>query len=92
MRLRFSKNQWQKTLSSMKERWSRTQRGGPEDMTTNWGELSAKAIITKLKAKKEVKYSRRYHCHYSEIEVALGKRSVKLFKRSAALRENAQTA
>ena len=30
MRLRFSKNQWQKTLSSMKERWSRTQRGGPE--------------------------------------------------------------
>ena len=28
-------------------------------MTTNWGELSAKAIITKLKAKKEVKYSRR---------------------------------
>ena len=26
-----------------------------------------------------VKYSRRYHCHYSEIEVVLGKRSVKLF-------------
>ena len=24
-------------------------------MTTNWGELSAKAIITKLKAKKEVR-------------------------------------
>ena len=42
---------------------------------TDWGELSAKAIITKLKAKKEVKYSRRYHCHYAEIEVVLGKRS-----------------
>ena len=26
-----------------------------------------------------VKYSRRYHCHYSEIEVVLGKRAVKLF-------------
>ncbi|MBU0290136.1 hypothetical protein AAAT34_07750, partial [Hallella faecis] len=66
--------------------------GNTKYMTTNWGELSAKAIITKLKAKKEVKYSRRYHCHYSEIEVVLGKRSVKLFKRSAALREYAQTA
>ena len=53
--------------------------GNTKYMTTNWGELSAKAIITKLKAKKEVKYSRRYHCHYSEIEVVLGKRSVKLF-------------
>ena len=53
--------------------------GNTKYMTTNWGELSAKAIITKLKAKKEVKYSRRYHCHYSEIEVVLGKRAVKLF-------------
>ena len=53
--------------------------GNTKYMTTNWGELSAKAIITKLKAKKEVKYSRRYHCHYSEIEVVLGKHSVKLF-------------
>lgn len=53
--------------------------GNTKYMTTNWGELSAKAIITKLKAKKEVKYSRRYHCHYAEIEVVLGKRSVKLF-------------
>ena len=32
-------------------------------MTTTWGELSAKAIITKLKAKKEVKYSTQYHSH-----------------------------
>lgn len=48
-------------------------------MTTNWGELPAKAIITKLKAKKEVKYSRHYRCHYAEIEVILGKRAVKFF-------------
>ena len=30
--------------------------------------LGGKAIITKLKAKKEVKYSRHYRCHYAEIE------------------------
>jgi hypothetical protein len=47
--------------------------------TTRWGELSAKAIIAKLKANKEVKYSRRYRCHYAEVEVLLGKRAVKLF-------------
>ncbi len=27
----------------------------------------------------EVKYSRRYRCHYAEAEVVLGKRAVKLF-------------
>ena len=48
-------------------------------MTTNWGVLSAKATITRLEAKKEVKCSRRYRCHYAEIEVVLGKRAVKLF-------------
>ena len=53
--------------------------GNTKYMTTNWGELSAKAIISKLKATKNVKYSRHYHCHYAEIEVTLGKRSVKLF-------------
>ena len=53
--------------------------GNTKYTTTSWGELSAKAIITKLKAKKEVKYSRRYHCHYAEVEVMLGKRAVKLF-------------
>ena len=53
--------------------------GNTKYMTTNWGELSAKAIITKLKAKKEVKYSRHYRCHYAEIEVLLGKRAVRLF-------------
>ena len=53
--------------------------GNTKYMTADWGELSAKAIITKLKAKKEVKYSRHYRCHYAEIEVVLGKRAVKLF-------------
>ena len=53
--------------------------GNTKYTTTNWGELSAKAIITKLKAQKEVKYSRRYRCHYAEIEVVLGKRAVRLF-------------
>ena len=48
-------------------------------MNANWGELSAKAIIAKLKARKEVKYSRHYRCHYAGIEVVLGKRAVKLF-------------
>lgn len=47
--------------------------------TANWGDLSAKAIIAKLKSAKSVKHSRRYHCHYAEIEVVLGKRAVKLF-------------
>ena len=53
--------------------------GNTKYMTANWGELSAKAIISKLKATKNVKYSRHYHCHYAELEVTLGKRSVKLF-------------
>lgn len=53
--------------------------GNTKYMTAHWGELSAKAIISKLKATKNVKYSRHYHCHYAEIEVTLVKRSVKLF-------------
>ena len=53
--------------------------GNTKYVTANWGELSAKAIITKLKARKGMKYSRRYHCHHAEIEVALGKHAVKLF-------------
>ena len=53
--------------------------GNTKYMTASWGELSAKTIIAKLKATKNVKYSRHYHCHYAEINVMLGKRSVKLF-------------
>lgn len=53
--------------------------GNTKYQTAKWGEMSAKSIITKLKATKKVNYSRRYRCHYAEIEVMLGKRSVKLF-------------
>ena len=53
--------------------------GNTKYTTTSWGELSAKAIVAKFKAVKKVKYSRQYHCHYAEIEVTLGKRSVRLF-------------
>ena len=45
--------------------------GNTKYMTTNWGELSAKAIITKLKAKKEVKYSRRYHAIMPKLKLCL---------------------
>ena len=53
--------------------------GNTKYKTAQWGEMSAKAIINKLKATKKVRYSRRYRCHYAEIEVLLGKHSVKLF-------------
>lgn len=41
--------------------------------------MSGKTIAAKLNAVKEVSYIRRYHCHYEEFEVMLGKRSVKQF-------------
>ena len=53
--------------------------GNTKYETAHWGELSAKAIVAKLKAKKEVKYSRKYRCHYAGIEVMLGKHPVKMF-------------
>lgn len=53
--------------------------GNTKYMTASWGEMSAKAIVAKLKTGKKARYSRRYRCSYAEIEVALGKRSVKLF-------------
>lgn len=53
--------------------------GNTKYLTEAWGELSASAILSKLKSSKSVKYSRRYHCHYASITVTLGKRQVKLF-------------
>lgn len=53
--------------------------GNTKYKTAQWGEMSAKAIINKLKATKKARYSRRYRCHYAEIEVLLGKHPVKLF-------------
>ena len=53
--------------------------GNTKYKTLDWGDLSAKAIIAKLKTAKRVSYSRKYHCYYAEVEVQLNKRSVKLF-------------
>lgn len=53
--------------------------GNTKYATSRWGDLSAKAIIAKLKTAKEVKYSRCYRCHYAEIKVCLGRHQVKLF-------------
>lgn len=41
--------------------------------------LNAKAIIATLDKKKQVKYCRRYRCHYAAADVKLGKRKVRLF-------------
>lgn len=46
---------------------------------TEWGDLSAKSILAKLKAAKNVKYSRRYRCYYATVEATLGGRPVRLF-------------
>lgn len=46
---------------------------------TQWGELSAKGLLDKLKKSKSVRYSRKYRCNYACAEVALGERKVRLF-------------
>lgn len=46
---------------------------------TQWGELTAKAILERLKTTKCIKYSRALHCKYAIIDVTLGKRKVRLF-------------
>lgn len=53
--------------------------GNTKYKTKEWGELSAKAIIEKLKKSKSIKCSRRYRCQYATINVSLAGRSVKLF-------------
>lgn len=53
--------------------------GNTKYETTNWGALSAKAIVERLRRSKSIKYSRRYRCHYAVIDVALSGRSVRLF-------------
>lgn len=53
--------------------------GNTKYKTKDWGEMTAKAILSKLQSSKSVSYSRRYRCHYAEISVILGKREVKLF-------------
>ena len=46
---------------------------------TKWGDLSAKAILEKLKKSKAVSYSRRYRCHHATVTATLGGRPVRLF-------------
>lgn len=53
--------------------------GNTKYLTKEWGELSASAILSKLKLSKAIKYSRRYRCHHAAVAVTLGKREVKLF-------------
>ena len=53
--------------------------GNTKYLTTKWGELTAKAIISKLLGSKSVKYSRRYRCHYASVDVMLSGRKVRLF-------------
>lgn len=53
--------------------------GNTKYRTKDWGEMTAKAILSKLQSSKSVSYSRRYRCHHAEITVTLGKREVKLF-------------
>ena len=53
--------------------------GNTKYLTKKWGELTAKAIISKLLGSKSVIYSRRYRCHYASVDVMLGGRKVRLF-------------
>lgn len=53
--------------------------GNTKYATERWGEISAKAIIGKLKGTSEIKYSKRYRTHYVCVDSALGGRKVRLF-------------
>lgn len=53
--------------------------GNTKYITEQWGELSATAILSKLKSSKSISYSRRYRCHYATVTATLGNREVKLF-------------
>lgn len=61
--------------------------GNTKYSTHKWGELTAKAIISKLQGSKSVTYSRRYRCHYASVDVILGERKVRLFFCRRAKRE-----
>jgi len=54
--------------------------GNTRYSTKKYGSLSAKGCIDKLKRIKDgIKYSRKLHCYYGEIEVTLDNMPVKLF-------------
>lgn len=52
---------------------------GNTKYSTPWGELSAKAILSRLSSSKQIRYSRRYRIHYAMVDAKLGTRSVRLF-------------
>lgn len=47
--------------------------------TEEWGEITAKAIIDKLKRRKEMKYSRKLRCYYASIVAKRGGYKFRLF-------------
>lgn len=53
--------------------------GNTKYNTKEWGEITASAILGKLKSKKAINYSRKYRCHHASVTVTLGKREVRLF-------------
>ena len=53
--------------------------GNTKYRTKSTDELTAKAILNGLKKSKSVKYSRRYRCHHSTVDVTIGGRKVRLF-------------
>lgn len=46
---------------------------------TQWGDMTAKALIAKFDKPKVRKTSRRLHCQYFHVDAKLGKRDVRLF-------------
>ena len=53
--------------------------GNTKYKTESADELTAKAILNRLKNSKSAKYSRRYRCHHSTVDVTPGERKVRLF-------------
>ena len=53
--------------------------GNTKYTTAEWGELSAKAILARLKAAKSMRYSRRHRCHHATVKATLGGHDVRLF-------------
>jgi hypothetical protein len=47
--------------------------------TKDWGNISAKAILSKLKSSKSICRCRHYRCSYATVDVTLGKNRVRLF-------------
>lgn len=53
--------------------------GNTKYRSSQWGEMTARGLIGRIKRSKSVKYSRKYRCNYATVDVTLGKRNVRLF-------------